>query len=35
MLESLCNNVKGLQAVRAATLLKRDLRTDVSEPVFF
>ena len=32
MLESLSNSVKGLQAVRLATLLKREPHTGVSEP---
>ena len=34
MLESLSYNVTGLQAVRLATLLKRDPATSVSEPAF-
>ena len=33
MLQSVSNTVKGLQVVRLATLLKRDPRTGVSEPV--
>ena len=32
VLEFLSNTVKDLQAVRVATLLKRDPRTGVSEP---
>ena len=32
VLQSLSNTVKGHQAVRLATLLKRDPHTDVSEP---
>ena len=33
--QSLSNTVKDFQAVRLATLLKRDPRTGVSEPVVF
>ena len=33
VLQSLSNTVKDLQAARLATLLKRDPRTGVSEPV--
>ena len=33
MLQSLSNTVKDLQAIRLATLLKRDPRTRVPEPV--
>ena len=33
MLESLSNTVKSLQAVRLTTLLKRNPRTGVSEPI--
>ena len=32
VLESLSNTVKGLQAIRLATLLKRNPRTSVLEP---
>ena len=32
MLQSLSNTVKGLQAARFATVLKKDLRTGISEP---
>ena len=34
VLESLCNTAKTFQAVRLATLLKRDAITGISEPVF-
>ena len=33
VLQSLSNIVKDLQAIRPATLLKRDPRTGISEPV--
>ena len=35
MLESLSNNVTGLQAVSLVTILKKDLETDVSEPAVY